>query len=88
MGLNCLFAREANSRAMRRPRTETAKAASLRAGVIVITGVLSGRMLEVMSRPAAMLPQASRLIGVIAFGSFSLIGVREELNRGCPMLTK
>lgn len=37
-------------------------------------GVFMGTMLEVIRRPAMMLPQASRLIGLITAGLFSLIG--------------
>jgi len=65
----------------------TARAASLSSGGMVITGVFSGKILEVISRPAIMLPQASRLIGLITAGLFSLIG-ESELNRGWPMTTK
>ena len=46
-----------------------------------------GMMWEVIRRPAMMLPQASRLIGLMTFGSFSLIG-DSELNRGWPIETK
>lgn len=87
MILYCLFVRDASSRAIRRPVTVTAKAASLRRGGIVMTGVLRGRMLEVIKRPAMMLPQAKRLIGLITARLFSLIGER-GLNRGCPIETK
>lgn len=44
-------------------------------------------MLEVISSPAIMLPQANRLIGLITAGLFSLIGDR-GLNRGKPIETK
>lgn len=40
-----------------------------------------------MMRPATMLPQASRLIGLMTAGLSSLIG-ESELNRGWPMETK
>ena len=85
--MNCLLVREANSRARSKPRIVTVRAASFSRGGIDITGVFKGRMFEVISRPAMMLPQASRLIGLITAGLFSLIGER-ELNRGCPMETK
>ena len=87
MGLNCLLVSDANSRAIIRPRMVTIRAASFSTGGIDITGVFRGRILEVIKRPAIMLPQASRLIGLITAGLFSLIGER-ELNRGCPMDTK
>lgn len=79
--LNCLLVREASSRAKRRPRTVTTSAASLSSGGIVITGVFSGRIFEVIKRPAITLPQASRLRGLITAGLFSLIGGR-GLKRG------
>lgn len=82
-----MLVREASSRAISTPRIVTRRAASFRTGGIVITGVFRGRMLEVIKRPATMLPQASRLIGLITAGLFSLIGER-ELNRGCPITTK
>lgn len=85
--LNCLFVREASSKAMRRPVMVTARAASFRRGGMVMIGVLRGRMFEVIKRPAIMLPQASRLIGLITAGLFSLTGER-GLNRGCPIETK
>lgn len=44
-------------------------------------------MLDIMRSPAMMLPHASRLMGLITAGLFSLIGER-ELNRGCPIETK
>lgn len=82
-----MLVRDASSRAISRPRMETISAANLRDVGIDITGVLRGRMLEVSKRPAKMLPHASRLIGLITAGLFSLIGER-ELNRGWPMATK
>lgn len=81
MGLNCLVVSDASSRAKRRPIIVTMRAASLREGGIVITGVFKGIMFEVINRPATMLPQASRLIGLITVGVFSLIG-ESGLNRG------
>ena len=86
-GLNCLLAREASSSAVRRPRMVTKRAASFSRGGIDIMGVFIGGMFEVISRPARMLPQASRLRGLITAGLFSLMG-ESELNRGFPMDTK
>lgn len=85
--LYCLLVRDASSRAKMSPVIVTARAAILSKGGIVIIGVLSGRMLEVMSSPATMLPHARRLIGLITAGLFSLMG-DSGLNRGCPMETK
>lgn len=85
--LNCLLVRDASSRAISSPRIVTVKAASLSIGGIDITGVFSGRRLEVSRRPATMLPQASRLIGLRTAGLFSLMG-ESTLNRGCPIETK
>lgn len=65
----------------------TVRAASFRRGCIVITGVFCGTMLEVIRRPAIILPHAKRLMGLITEGLFSLMGER-GLNRGCPMETK
>lgn len=79
--------RDASSKAIRRPVIVTARAANLRSGGIDITGVLIGTRFDVISRPAMMLPQASRLMGLITAGSFSLMG-ENELNRGCPIETK
>lgn len=87
VGLGCLLASEASCRAVNRPRIETVNAASFRRGGMDITGVFRGRMFEVISKPAMMLPQARRLIGLITAELFSLIG-DNELNRGCPIETK
>ena len=84
--MNCRLVRLERSRATRSPIIVTARAASFMWGVIVITGVLSGEMFEVISRPATMLPQANRLIGLMTAGLFSLIGGR-GLNRGRPIVT-
>lgn len=84
---NCLFVRDASSRARRRPVIVTRRAASLRSGGMVMIGVFRGTMLEVIKRPATMLPHARRLIGLITAGLFSLIG-ESELNRGWPIDTK
>lgn len=85
--LNCLFVSWVSSKAMRRPVIVTIRAASLSVMGMDITGVLLGIKLEVISNPAMMLPHASRLMGLMTVGLFSLIGDR-GLNRGKPMLTK
>lgn len=72
---------DASSNAVRRPRIVTISALSFRVGCIVMMGVLRGRMLDVIRRPAIILPQASRLIGLITAGLFSLIGER-AVKRG------
>ena len=87
MGEYCLLVREASSRAMSTPRIVTVRAASFKMGGIVMTGVFKGRMFDVIKRPAMMLPQASRLMGLITAGLFSLIG-ESALNRGWPITTK
>lgn len=76
MILTCLLVSEASSRAVRSPRMVTISALSFSEGCIVMMGVFRGVMLEVISRPAMMLPQASRLIGLMTAGLFSLIGER------------
>ena len=81
VGLNCLAVSDASSRAINRPAMVTTRAASLRSGGIVMTGIFNGRMFEVIRRPAMMLPQASRLMGLMTAVLFSLIGER-ALNRG------
>ena len=87
IGLYCLLVSRASSIATSRPIIVTARAASLRRGGMDMTGVFRGVILEVISRPAMMLPHASRLRGLISAGLFSLIGER-GLNRGCPIGTK
>lgn len=77
----------ASSRAKNRPARVTSKAVIFKRGDIVITGILGRVKLAVINRPAIRLPQARRLIGLITFWLFSLIGER-GLNRGCPMDTK
>lgn len=52
-----------------------------------MTGVFKGVSEEVRMRPAIMLPQASRLRGLMIKGLFSLMGEREG-NRGWPIVTK
>lgn len=85
--MNCLLVRDANSRAIIRPKTETIRAASLSKGGMDMTGVFRGRVLEIITKPATMLPPTSRFMGLTIAGSFSLIGDR-GLNRGCPIDTK
>lgn len=65
----------------------TVRAASFRRGGMVMTGVFRGVILEVIKRPATMLPQARRLMGFRTAGLFSLMG-ESVLNRGWPMDTK
>lgn len=71
---SCLVVIVASSRAKIRPITDTARAASFNRGGMVMTGVFRGIILEVIKRPAKMLPQASRLMGLITAGLFSLMG--------------
>lgn len=85
--LNCLVVREARSSARSRPRIETVSAPSFRRGGMDITGVFKGSILEVINRPAMMLPHTNRLIGLMTAELFSLIG-DSGLNRGCPIDTK
>lgn len=85
--LNCLFVRAVNSKANNRPAIVTARAANFRGMGMVMIGVFEGRKFNVMMNPAMMLPQASRLIGLITSGLFSLIGDAGR-NRGDPMVTK
>lgn len=87
MGLNCLLVMVASSRAVKRPRIVTARAAIFSGRGIDITGVFSGVMFIIIRNPAIMLPQASRLMGLIRVGLFSLMGER-GLNRGVFMETK
>lgn len=51
-----------------------------------MTGVLRGTTIDVRTRPAMILPQASRLMGSMTAGLFSLIG-ENTLNRGKPIAT-
>lgn len=59
----------------------TVRAAILRVVGIVMIWVFRGRILDVIRRPATMLPHANRLMGLITAGLFSLIG-DNGLNRG------
>lgn len=83
----CLFVKAVSSIATRRPIIVTMRAAIFMVVGIVMTGVFKGRRFEVRTRPAKMLPQASRLIGLMTKGLFSLIGERGR-NRGDRMVTK
>lgn len=85
--MNCLLVREASSRAIKSPVMVTARAANLRRGGMVITGVLERGKFEVRISPATILPQASRLMGLITAGLFSLMGDSGE-KRGYPIETK
>jgi len=85
--LNCLLVRDASSSAMRRPEMVTRRAANFNGRGMVMIGVLEGRKFEVIRSPAIMLPQASRLMGLITEGLFSLIGA-VAVKRGCPIETK
>lgn len=84
---NCFEVRLASSKAVIRPISVTIRAPSFSKGGIVMIGVFVGVMFEVRMSPAIILPQASRLIGLITLGSFSLMGERGR-NRGVPMDTK
>lgn len=85
--LTCLLVIDASSKAVIRPRMVTISALSFKLGCMVIMGVFRGVMLDVMRRPAIILPQASRLMGLITAGLFSLMGERGR-KRGCPIETK
>lgn len=63
-----------SSRARIIPRAVMMIAAVFVMSGMVIGGVFVGRMRDEISRPAMMLPKASRMIGKIAEGVFSLIG--------------
>lgn len=83
----CLVVVDARSRATSRPVIVTKRAEILSTRGIERIGVFRGREYEVITRPARMLPQASRFRGLMTVGLFSLIGDR-GVNRGCPMDTK
>jgi len=59
----------------------------LRVGDIVRVGVFSGRRVVEITKPATMLPHASRLMGAITAGFDSLIGDRGRA-RGWSANTK
>lgn len=79
--VSCFEVRVASSNATRSPKAVTISAASFIRGGMVMSGVFRGSILEVINRPAIMLPQAKRLIGLITSATFSLIG-GNELKRG------
>lgn len=85
--LTCLLVMAVSSIATRSPIIVTIRAAILRAVGIVMMGVFEGKKLDVIISPAIILPQASRLIGLITRGLFSLMGDK-GVNRGDPMVTK
>lgn len=73
-----------SSRDKRMPRIVTRMAAVFVMAGMVMGRVLVGRILDVMRRPAMMLPSASREIGLMTVGVFSLMGVTGGI-RGCPV---
>lgn len=87
VGENCLFVKEASSRAIKSPIKVTPRAANLRRRGMLIIGVFIGSIDWVIIKPAKMLPRARRLMGLITAELFSLMGDREA-NRGCPIATK
>ena len=64
-----------SSRARIIPRIVMMMAAVFVMSGMVIGGVFVGRVRDEISRPAMMLPKANRIIGKMAEGEFSLIGV-------------
>lgn len=76
------------SKASKKPRRVTIKAAVFTSSGIVISGVFKGIMFEVINRPARMLPQARRLIGLVMAGSTSFIWKMDRGVRGFPRATK
>lgn len=76
-----------SSRAMIRPRMVTVIAAIFVSVGIVRGGVFEGRMKDVMSKPAVMLPIARRMIGFVIIELFSLMGVIGGVRVG-PVWTK
>lgn len=76
-----------SSRASRKPRIEISRAVVFKYHGIVRIWMLVGGILYEIKNPARMLPNARRLIGLIRFGSFSLIEINGG-NRGFVMTTK
>lgn len=76
-----------SSRARMMPRPVMMMAAVFVIVGIVIGGVLVGRMKDVMSSPAVMLPRARRVIGLMIVGLFSFIEVVDEV-RVNPVCTR
>lgn len=64
----------ARSKAIVRPIMEIRRAVSLRLEGMVSTGVLIRSILRMIMSPPIILPQASRLRGLITEGLFSLMG--------------
>lgn len=64
-----------SSRARMIPRVVTMMAAVFVMAGMVIGGVFVGRVRDEISKPAMMLPKASRMIGRMAEDVFSLMGV-------------
>lgn len=83
---NCLLVRFASSIASSRPRIVTITALSFIWWGIVMIWVFAGSRFDEISSPAIMLPQARRLIGLIAV-SGSVVGVIVAY-RGCPIRAK
>lgn len=75
-----------SSRANRIPRAVMVMAAVFMVVGIVVGGVFVGVVKDVMSRPARMLPRASRVMGFVIVGLFSFMGVIEG-RRGNPVWT-
>lgn len=82
--LSCLLVAVVRLNAVKRPRIVTVRAAVFSRGGMDIMGVFSGVIFMEIKKPAKMLPQASRLMGLIVVRSFSLMGER-GLNRGFPI---
>lgn len=82
-----LWVRFSSSNASMMPRIVTMIAAIFVIIGMVIGGVFVGRMLDVIRRPAITLPNASRVMGLVTAGEFSLIGVIEgiRVNPVCTM---
>lgn len=76
------------SRANKKPNRVTAKAAVFTSSGMVISGVFRGVIFEVINKPARMLPQARRLIGLVMAGSVSFIWKMDRGVRGFPRATK
>lgn len=72
---------EFNSIAINRPVMVTIRAESLEIGGMVSGIIDVGGMFIVRIKPAKMLPIARRIIGLMRFGWFSLMGDRGR-NRG------
>lgn len=63
-----MLVRVARSRAVISPAAVTISALNFRREVIVIAGVFKGVIIEVRTKPAIRLPQASRMRGLITAG--------------------